>query len=68
MLTRQGKFHPGDKIRLTAVPDDPGYEPYGLEAGMLGTVEMVDSQETVHVRWDNGERVGITAAHRHLIG
>ncbi len=52
-------MNPGDRVELTAVPDD--YLRFALAAGETGTVEFTDSLGTVHVAWDNGVRVGIIA-------
>ena len=56
----------GDRVRLTEVPGT-GYEEYGLSAGQLGTVDLVDSLGTIHVNWDGGLRVGITAQYHDLV-
>ena len=40
---------------------------FGLTADDLGTVEFTDSLGTIHIRWDKGKRIGITAAERDLI-
>jgi hypothetical protein len=50
-------FAPGDRVELTDAP--PDYAAYALAAGDLGTVRIVDSLHTVHIRWDNGQQVGI---------
>ncbi len=55
----------GDRVELTAVSDDSMQ--FGLAAGDTGTVEFTDSLGTVHIRWDNGRRVGITVGERDLI-
>lgn len=44
-----------------------GYERFGLAVGQHGTVELTDSLGTVHIRWDHGPRIGITADVRELI-
>ncbi len=55
----------GDRVELSAVPD--GYRRFTLNAGDLGTVELVDSLGTIHVRWDSGARIGIIAESAGLI-
>ncbi len=55
----------GDRVRLVDVP--PSYEKFGVAAGTLGTVEMVDSLATVHIRWDTGQRFGVITAARDMI-
>jgi len=60
-----GPLARGDRVELTAVPD--GYARFALRAGDLGTVELVDSLGTIHVRWDGGMRVGITAELAPLV-
>jgi hypothetical protein len=50
-------FTTGDRVELTGEP--PGYAIYALAAGECGTVDIVDSLGTIHIRWDNGARVGI---------
>jgi hypothetical protein len=57
----------GDRVELTAVPEDPDYDNAGLSAGDRGAVELVDSLRTVHIRWDSGRHLGITDRHRDLI-
>ena len=32
-----------------------------VPAGTTGTVDSIDDVGTVHVRWDNGSRLGLTA-------
>jgi len=54
-----------DRVELIAVTADSAR--FGLTAGDTGTVEFTDSLGTVHVRWDSGRRVGITASERDLI-
>jgi hypothetical protein len=45
----------GDRIELVHTGD-----PYtNLKPGDRGTVAMVDSMGTVHVRWDNGSNLGL---------
>lgn len=66
MSTRHAaKLHKGDRVTLIDVP--PGYEPYELKVGDRGTVEIIDSQGTTHIRWLNGKHVGILAANSNLL-
>ncbi len=60
-------LHRGDRVELTAVPQDPDYQNAGLSAGDRGAVELVDSLRTVHVRWDTGRHLGITDRHHGLL-
>jgi len=60
-----GGHRPGDRVELTAVSDD--YARLALTAGDAGTVEFTDSLGTVHIRWDSGARIGITAESAGLI-
>lgn len=47
----------GDRVRLIRTSD-----PYtDLQPGAEGTVSMVDSLGTVHVRWDCGSSLGLIA-------
>jgi len=46
----------GDRVELT---DATGYSKFRLSAGDRGLVEFTDSLGTIHIRWDNGQRVGI---------
>jgi hypothetical protein len=56
----------GDRVILTAIP--AGYPAaFRIEPGMTGIVDLVDSQQTVHVRWADGQRFGIIAPARHLL-
>ncbi len=56
----------GDRVILTAIP--PGYPAeFGIEPGMTGIVELVDSLQTAHVKWTSGQRFGIIASARHLL-
>jgi hypothetical protein len=59
------RFLRGDRVELTAVTDD--YLRFAFKIGDRGTVEMTDSLATVHVRWDSGARIGITAESAGLI-
>lgn len=45
----------GDRVRLVRTTD----EHTTLKPGDLGTVGMVDSMGTVHVKWDNGSTLGL---------
>lgn len=48
----------GRRIRLVHCSD-----PYTLLApGTLGTADFVDDMGTLHVRWDDGSRLGLIAA------
>lgn len=45
----------GDRVRLISTSD-----PYtNLTHGCEGTVEFIDDLGTIHVRWDNGSRLGL---------
>lgn len=55
----------GDRVELAEVPDD--YRQFDLKAGQCGTVDLVDSLGTVHIRWDGGPRCGILAQHHGLV-
>jgi hypothetical protein len=50
------KMYPrGTRVELVSLED-----PYSrLPQGMRGTVDAVDDIGTIHVRWDNGSRLGI---------
>lgn len=66
--TRQAPgLRKGDRVELIAVPRDPDYANAGLSDGERGAVELVDSQQTVHVKWDSGKHLGIIGRHRALI-
>ena len=59
-------FRTGDRVVLVDVPD--GYpDQFNITPGMTGRVNIVDSQNTVHVKWDAGQRFGIIASARHLL-
>lgn len=45
----------GDRVELIRM----GADPHPLEPGSRGTVTLVDSLGTVHVRWDNGRTLGL---------
>lgn len=59
MANPTDSFAPGDCVELTGEP--PDYEHFALTAGDKGTIEFTDSLGTVHIRWERGCRVGITA-------
>ncbi len=44
-----------DRVRLIRTSDTHT----NLQPGAEGTVVLVDSLGTVHVRWDNGSRLGL---------
>jgi hypothetical protein len=45
----------GQRVRLVYCSD----QYTDLPVGTLGTVSLVDDMGTVHVRWDNGSRLGM---------
>jgi hypothetical protein len=45
----------GDRVRLLAMHLDPSPVP----PGTLGTVWRIDALGTVHVKWDNGRKLGL---------
>jgi hypothetical protein len=45
----------GDRVRLIEMRADPNPVP----PGTMGTVWMVDSLGTAHVRWDDGGELGL---------
>lgn len=46
---------PGTRIKLIEMHD-----PYRkIDAGMIGTVKLVDDIGTVHVNWENGSTLGL---------
>jgi hypothetical protein len=58
----------GDRVELIAVPGDSDYcRLFRLRAGQAGEIELTDSQGTIHVRWDSGQRVGILGTDRALL-
>ncbi len=59
------RFLRGDRVELTAVTDD--YQRFALKIGDTGTVELIDSLATVHIRWDSGARIGIVTESVGLI-
>jgi hypothetical protein len=66
MTRDQPVFRRGDRVVLTAMPDDYP-EQFQTEAGMSGLVEFVDSLGTTHVAWDNNKRFGIIASAAGLL-
>lgn len=58
-------FKPGDRVQLTDQP--PDYAFYALADGDCGTVRFVDSQQTVHIRWDRGCQVGILGELAYML-
>lgn len=47
----------GDRVMFDGFGE---HDPYSnLQPGTLGTVDMVDDQGTVHVRWDDGRVLGM---------
>ncbi len=56
----------GDRVILTAIPADYPSS-FRIEPGMTGVVELVDSLQTVHVKWANGQQFGIIAEVRHVL-
>jgi len=49
---------PADRVRLVRTDD----EWTRLRPGALGTVRLIDDQGTVHIDWDDGSRLGLSAA------
>ncbi len=49
------KAKKGDRIELVHTSDVMT----NLRPGDRGTVTMIDGMDTVHVRWDNGSRLGM---------
>lgn len=49
----------GDRVELVAC-DDPYTR---LRPGERGTVTLIDSLGTVHVRWDSGAQLGLVPDH-----
>lgn len=47
-------YHKGVRVKLLRMNDS-----YYVEEGTLGTVQMVDNAGTIHVKWDNGRRLGV---------
>ncbi len=50
------RYCQGMRIRLNKTMDDP-YHP--VPAGTMGSVENVDDMGTIHMRWDNGQSLGL---------
>lgn len=50
----QRVYHKGLRVKLLKMNDS-----YSVEEGTLGTVQMVDDAGTIHVKWDNGRRLGV---------
>lgn len=48
-------YQKDDRVELIHMND----EYTRLEAGLQGTVTMVDALGTIHVKWDNGSRLGV---------
>ena len=48
----------GDRIRLVHTDDEWSR----LRPGVLGTVRFIDDRGTVHTDWDDGSRLGLSAA------
>lgn len=55
------KFPTGTRVELVRM-DDPQAPPIGT----LGTVGAVDDMGTIHVRWDNGSRLGVVLGEDHV--
>ena len=47
-------YSKGTRVKLLRMN---GYK--SVEEGTLGTVQMVDDAGTIHVRWDNGRKLGV---------
>ena len=45
----------GTRVRCIFMDD-----PYPVPKGTLGTVEFVDDEGQIHVRWDNGSGLALT--------
>lgn len=45
----------GRRVRLVAM-DDPHTN---LQPGAMGTINFIDDPGTLHVKWDNGSRLGL---------
>jgi hypothetical protein len=60
------EFRAGDRVILIGVPD--GYpKAFSITPGMGGVIDIIDSQHTVHIRWDTGQRFGVIRSARHLL-
>lgn len=46
---------PGTRVRLVRCTDTWTT----IKPGTLGTIEFIDDTGTVHVKWDNGSRLGL---------
>ena len=44
----------GKRIKCISMND-----PHPIAEGTEGTVELVDDMGTIHVKWDNGSRLGL---------
>jgi len=45
----------GDRVKLVFCSD-----PYTkIPSGTLGTIQIIDSLGTIHVKWDNGAHLGL---------
>lgn len=51
----RGIYPVGSRVECVQM-DDP-WNP--IQSGMRGTVDIVDDAGTIHVRWDNGRRLGL---------
>lgn len=49
------KFHPGDRIILIHMHNDP----FPVPDGTRGTVKYVDDAGQIHVRWDTGSGLAV---------
>ena len=65
MTAEQPELRAGDRVTLTEIPD--GYDAFAIAAPMSGTVDLIDSLDTVHVRWDGGARFGVISSATHLL-
>ncbi|NBT30058.1 MAG: DUF4314 domain-containing protein [Gammaproteobacteria bacterium] len=45
----------GDRVRLIRCNDQYS----NLPSGTTGTVDFIDGMGTIHVKWDNGSRLGL---------
>lgn len=45
----------GDRVRLLYTNDQFS----NLESGAQGTVRFIDDLGTIHIKWDNGSRLGL---------
>jgi hypothetical protein len=53
--TMKEKYPRGTRVELIEM-NDPHTK---IEPGTQGTVQLVDDTGTVHVKWDNGSRLGL---------